>query len=258
MTIPDKIFIIPYRDRESDKNKFLQHMKYVLEDIPDTEYEIYFAHQCDSRPFNRGSMKNIGFLAIKTKYPDHYKDITFIFNDVDTMPRYKNQIDYNTSLGTIRHFYGFDFALGGFFSIKGADFENINGFPGYWGWGLEDNEIYHRALAGNLIVDRSNFFKIGSQEIIHLHDSPLRLTNNSDPTRYRHRHTDGINCIKLLNYTIDNDFITTRHFINSINPSNDKFYYKNIQTDTRLYENYLERQSKKSGNKKWNMTNFFE
>ena len=255
MSVPDKIFIIPYRDRDSQKTNFLKHMTYIMDDIPESEYEIYFAHQCDSRPFNRGSIKNIGFLAIKNKYPDHYKDITFIFNDVDTMPRYKNTIDYNTSLGTIRHFYGFDFALGGFFSIKGADFEKINGFPGYWGWGLEDNEIYRRALSDNLKVDRSNFFKIGSQAIIHLQDSPLRLTNNSDPTRYKHQHTDGINCIKLLDYTIKNNFINIRHFINSIDPSNDKYYYKNIQRDTRLYENYLER---RSGGEKWNMHRFYK
>ena len=84
--IPKLIFIIPYRDREQQKHFFNRQMDYVLEDIGKDNYEIYFAHQCDSRDFNRGAMKNIGFIAMKEKYENNYKNITFVFNDVDTMP----------------------------------------------------------------------------------------------------------------------------------------------------------------------------
>ena len=44
--IPKIIFIVPYRDRENQKNLFLRQMKYVLEDIPSTDYKIYFSEQC--------------------------------------------------------------------------------------------------------------------------------------------------------------------------------------------------------------------
>ena len=57
-----KIFIVPYRNRAGQLNVFLNHMKYLLEDISQNEYRIYIVHQVDNRPFNRGAMRNIGFL----------------------------------------------------------------------------------------------------------------------------------------------------------------------------------------------------
>ena len=93
--VPNKIFIVPYRHREKQKAEFLKHMREkILVDEPTGSYEIYFAQQCDERPFNRGAMKNIGFIAMKYKYPADYKQITFIFHDVDTMPLEKTLIDY--------------------------------------------------------------------------------------------------------------------------------------------------------------------
>jgi len=60
--IPSVVFIIPYRNRENDKIKFMNHMKYILQnDNTSMNYEFYFSHQYDKRSFNRGAMKNIGF-----------------------------------------------------------------------------------------------------------------------------------------------------------------------------------------------------
>ncbi len=202
--VPKMVFIVPYRDRLSQYQFFIKHMKDILEDIPKEDYSIYFIHQCDTRGFNRGAMKNIGFLMVKEKYPDKYKDITLIFNDVDTMPLVKNVIrDYNTQRGIVKHFYGFTYALGGIFSINAGDFERINGFPNLWSWGYEDNEIQVRCKNNRLFIDRSNFSPIFNKDYILLHDDIRRTANRKDFNNFVSKIENGLNTISHLKYTID-------------------------------------------------------
>ena len=99
--IPKRVFIVPYRNRIQHKFFFSKYMSFILEDADD--YEIYFSHQCDPRTFNRGATRNIGFLAVKEKYPNDYKDITFIFNDVDTIP-FTKIFEYKTTPGVVKHY----------------------------------------------------------------------------------------------------------------------------------------------------------
>jgi len=212
VTYPKRVFIVPYRNRLQQKFFFCQQMNFILEGVDD--YEILFVHQMDSRPFNRGAMKNIGFLAMKEKYPDTYKDITFIFNDVDTLPFHK-LFDYQTVLGTVKHYYGFDSALGGIVVIKGQDFELVNGYPSYWGWGMEDACLQNRCLYNKIKIDRSQFYPIGSPEILQLFDGVERLVSPKDPQRMvQDRGIDGLKTIHKLTYTIDKE---------SANPADNKY-----------------------------------
>lgn len=199
--IPKRVFIVPYRNRVQHKYFFTKYMSFLLEDKDD--YEIYFSHQCDARTFNRGAVKNIGFIAIKNKYPEHYRDITFIFNDVDTIPFYKI-FDYETTHGVVKHYYGFKYALGGIVVMKGADFERTNGFPGFWGWGMEDNVLQKRCEAVGLRIDRSTFYNIGSPEILQLFDGISRIISKKDPWRGENDNgIDGLRTISQLKYNID-------------------------------------------------------
>lgn len=213
---PKLIFIVPYRDRDQQKHFFMNHMKKtVLEDMESSQYKIYFCHQNDNRSFNRGAMKNIGFLAMKEKYPNDYRDITFVFNDIDTMPYTKNFLNYETKQGTIKHFYGYEFALGGIVSICGSDFERINGYPNYWAWGYEDNLLNIRAKDAKLHIDRSQFYPIMDKNIMQLKDGLERVVNKKEFDRYVNRTNEGISSIHQLTYDIHepDHFIDISYFL---------------------------------------------
>ena len=199
-----KLFIIPFRDREAEKCVFINQMRYVLED---DDYELIFVHQKDKRPFNRGALKNIGFLYGKTKFPQNYKNMTFIFHDVDTVPYKKGLFDYETMQGVVKHYFGFRFALGGMFAIKGVDFEKIYGFPNFWGWGFEDNKIQKKWLSVGGKIDRSQFKRIHHPDIVGFHHGAQSLwhkqANKKNVTFAQGLKNDqsGFNTLKNIKYT---------------------------------------------------------
>jgi hypothetical protein len=231
--IPRIIFIVPYRDREQQYRFFSIHMKTILEDFPEGSYKIYYVHQKDTRSFNRGAMKNIGFLYAKSVYPEDYKNITFVFNDIDTMPYTKNFLDYHTTKGIIKHFYGFTFTLGGIVSINGADFEQMNGYPNYWAWGFEDNALQKRAVKSGIMIDRSQFYPIMDKNILQLKDGLERVVNRGEFDRYMNEisystKNEGLNNISNINYVFDasSGFIDVNTFFTGIdeNPALSKVH----------------------------------
>jgi hypothetical protein len=233
--IPKFIFIIPYRDRVEHKEFFTVYMKHVLEDIPKTDYEMYFVEQKNTLPFNRGAMKNIGFLALKYKYPNDYKNITFVFNDVDTVPYSKNIIDYETTPGIVKHYYGFKFALGGIFSIRGEDFERTNGFPNFWSWGGEDNYMQKRVEYSGLYIDRSVFFNILDKNILQLCDGIKRLICRKEAATVVNMTTsDGLITIKNLNYDFKDEYVNVYSFETIRNPRMLRFEEQNIAVESKI------------------------
>lgn len=224
--VPKIVFIVPYRNRPQHKFFFSNYLTTIMEGR--TDYEVYFSHQCDARSFNRGGTKNIGFLAIKEKYPDDYQDITFVFNDIDTVP-FSTIFDFETVKGIVKHFYGFKYALGGIVALKGSDFEATNGYPNFWGWGMEDNVLQKRCENIGLIIDRSQFYPIGSPEIIHLFDGVSRIINRKDPWRATHDNgIDGLRTIFKLNYDIEYDSKNPLDNIHVV--KSDNVYMINIST----------------------------
>lgn len=224
--VPRRVFIVPYRDRMQQKFFFSRQMTFLLEG--ENDYEIYFSHQCDVRSFNRGATKNVGFLAIKNKYPNHYKDITFIFNDLDTVPFHK-LFDYYTTHGVVKHYYGFSYTLGGIVTITGRDFERINGFPNYWGWGMEDNVLQKRCEMYGVKIDRSQFYPIGSPYILQLFDGITRIVNQKDP--WRATYDDGHNGLSTTHsIELSIDEVSLNPMDNIYTVENARIYYINILT----------------------------
>jgi hypothetical protein len=248
LKIPKRIFIVPYRNRIQHKFFFSKYMTYILEDKDD--YEIFFSHQCDARTFNRGAVKNIGFIAARNKYPEHYKDITFIFNDIDTIP-FNKIFDYETTHGIVKHYYGFKYALGGIVVMKGGDFERTNGFPCFWGWGMEDNVLQKRCEFIGLKIDRSVFYNIGSPEILQLFDGISRIISKKDPWRGEYDDgVDGLRTISQLKYTIDDksDNPTDNIFLihsENIKVVNIKTFLTHIPFGSEEYYNYDLREPKR-------------
>ena len=229
LEVPSIIFIVPYRDREIHQRMFASIMKDVMKDSE--PYKIYYVHQTDSRGFNRGAMKNIGFLAVKNMYPNDYKNITLVFNDIDTMPNKNTILNYKTSRGNIKHFYGFDYTLGGIVSILACDFEQLNGFPNFWAWGYEDNMLQTRAKTNGFVIDRSVFYKIQDPNIIHLTDTPIRKVNRAEFDRFLQNTTEGIHSIEDLKYEVNEEtgFIDVLSF----NTTTQEMVEKRVDYDLR-------------------------
>jgi len=263
MAIPKIVFIVPYKNRREEKLHFSIYMKYILEDYNENDYEIYYSHQVENKPFSRGGTKNIGFIAVKEKHPNDYKNITFVFNDVDTVPSEKNMLNYITKTGIVKHFFGFTYTLGGIFSITGEDFERCNGFPNLYGWGMEDNAMNDRVITNNIKIDRSVFYPIRSNKIINIFNDPTRIINNNEPADFKKKQLiDNLNNINNLEYTIisnkenslknsSNEFIINISKYRTLkNPFDEEYYVQDMSKTSKLFTNAMEKQRSRQ---QWSM-----
>ncbi|XP_026681500.1 beta-1,4-galactosyltransferase 7-like [Diaphorina citri] len=149
--------IIPFRDRFDELLIFLMHMKVFLE-RQNIVYNVYVVNQVDSYRFNRGSLINVGFLYIQEN--THCDFIAM--HDVDLIP-INPRLNYSYPGDAIMHIaapdlhpkYHYKTFLGGILMMKNEHFQTVNGLSNkYWGWGLEDDELYVRIKEARIRIER--------------------------------------------------------------------------------------------------------
>ena len=135
--------IIPYRDRQEHLSKQVPHLWKVLTD-QGIDFHITVVEQEAGKKFNLGMMRNIGFL--ESEGADY-----FCFHDVDM---YAEDVDYSYTDMPTHLAYAceqFNYKLpyrtyfGGVTLFDKSSYEKINGHANwYWGWGVEDDDLYWR------------------------------------------------------------------------------------------------------------------
>jgi hypothetical protein len=149
--------VVPYRDREPHLRQFLSYFHPMLQ-RQQLDYTIYVAEQLKPEIFNKAMLMNSGFKVVRQLDPNVE---CLIFHDVDMIPL--DDRNLFTCSPTPRHvaayidkwgfrpFYGKMF--GGSVAFRPHHFELVNGYSNtFYGWGGEDDDMYQRIRAKNLVL----------------------------------------------------------------------------------------------------------
>lgn len=146
---------VPYRNRESHLKEFSPAVHTFLRNR-NIEHKIYFAHQCDDLLFNRGKMKNI---AADIAFKDGCDYI--VWHDIDMIPE-DDSCDYSYNSDFPQHLavrisqtdykLKYEEYFGGAILFTKEQVEKTNGYSNdYWGWGMEDDDLFWRCYVNNLV-----------------------------------------------------------------------------------------------------------
>jgi xylosylprotein 4-beta-galactosyltransferase len=109
--------------------------------------------------FNRASLINVGYTLVKDKF-DY-----IVMHDVDLLPD-NPALDYGFPSGGPMHLaspelhprYHYEKFIGGILVMTNTHFEKVDGMSNkYWGWGMEDDELFIRLKDAHFNVKFSVF-----------------------------------------------------------------------------------------------------
>jgi hypothetical protein len=191
-------------------DEFIRRFTDYLKD-KDIDVQFYIIHQINSGEFNRGAMKNIGFLEICKTRPDGL----FVFHDVDTYPTYWGSIPYDTKRGEFRRpvMNSSPDNLGLICSCWKEDFEKTNGFANYWGWGSEDGALYFRAKKLGIPINEYNMidytnkkYVINREHYRNVEKEHYYTAKNSEILELERRNGDNTNGLSIIEYDVLSSF----------------------------------------------------
>ena len=171
---------VPYRDRELHLNEFIPKVGKFLKER-NIDFQMYFAHQCDDKLFNRGAMKNI---AAKHAFEEGCDYI--VWHDIDMIPE-DDSCDYSFPKDNPQHIAvrisQSDYKLKYFEYFGGAvlfskeQVEKTNGYSNdYWDWGMEDDDLFWRChLEGMTDVTISDMKKYNQHFYFNGKDSKIEI-----------------------------------------------------------------------------------
>jgi hypothetical protein len=148
--------LVPYRDRAEHLARFLPHMaKYFAQDKLDSaiDYTIHIMEQAGNRPFNKARLMNAGFALVRDR-ADY-----ICIHDIDYLPIWADYSypDCPTRIVWfgLTHPHDYLRLFGGAVLFPSAQFAAVNGFSnGYWGWGLQDQDLLDRCIVAGLPIGR--------------------------------------------------------------------------------------------------------
>ncbi|XP_046451322.1 beta-1,4-N-acetylgalactosaminyltransferase bre-4-like [Daphnia pulex] len=217
--------IVPYRNRKNHLRIFLRYMHPFLQ-RQQLEYIVVVVEQSEGSPFNRGLLMNIGFK--ETQLREKFQ--CFIFHDVDLLPEDDRNLYTCPEEGNPRQMaFSIDIYdykptienhFGGVNAFYSGDFQRINGFSNsYWGWGSEDDDLYHRVLHHNLSVtrmfdDKSMFNNVARYKMLD-HDwvNPNPMRESLFGNRTSRFQYDGLNNLNYQHIKVTSKPFYTHIFV---------------------------------------------
>uniref|UniRef100_A0AC35U540 Beta-1,4-N-acetylgalactosaminyltransferase n=1 Tax=Rhabditophanes sp. KR3021 TaxID=114890 RepID=A0AC35U540_9BILA len=150
--------LVPFKNRYGQLRVFLHNLHSTLRKQK-IDYTIILIEPVGNVTFNRGKLLNIGFVEAQKLYDFD----CFIFHDVDLIPEDDRNL-YNcgemprhmsASINKFNYELPYQTIFGGASAISKQQFIKVNGyFNDYWGWGMEDDDLYIRIKHSGMRISR--------------------------------------------------------------------------------------------------------
>jgi len=195
------VIIVPYRNRPEHLDCFLKCIPDFQAHITDLTKIIIVEQENDGLGFNRGMLKNIGFLLSGATGLNRvfFHDIDWLPASADTIQQYYNFLEKPI----VRLLSAHKATLGGVVQVSANILEKCNAFPNtIFEWGVEDRVLFYRTQVFeknihdvNILPEQKGFRSLAHKSHGHAYIGDLKRYSNNE-----HKiHTNGTYDEKITN-----------------------------------------------------------